>query len=308
MGEASEFREFLREFRVGMGKPASEAALRNAESELGFTMPEFVRSCYRICDGGHAKNSSGAGRSTVEVLSLETVRSYPREFFEGFWGYFPFIDNNDSNPVCVCCKSPLAGYVVLVKHDDAARLMSRSLETFFRSAIEYINSGLLLHTHKVRSDFDGPDRNQEDISIARRLIGLFAAGKAGDDPHRTDALRFSCDLLANENVDEIADLLNDEDHYVREHALRRLTRIPSLNATKVVRQFRDDFDAFVERCARRLRLDGIEASVEKPYGQKTIRISPGPIWLDMEIFYSERNRADIEDFVVERARAFLRPR
>jgi hypothetical protein len=45
--------------------------------------------------------------------------------------------------------------------------------------------------------------------------------------------------------------------------------------------------------------------VQAPYGKKTIRIDPGPIWLNMEMFYSQRKRPDIEDFLLERARFFV---
>ena len=57
--------------------------------------------------------------------------------------------------------------------------------------------------------------------------------------------------------------------------------------------------------ARKLKREGIQASVQAPYGQKTIRIDPGPVWLNMEMFYSERKRPDLEDYLLERARFFV---
>jgi hypothetical protein len=307
MARKPAFQHFLQEFQIETRKPMSETALRKADSHLGFSVPESLCSCYLTCDGGQAKYGPEGSRSAVELLSLEVALGYDRVpgFFDAFWGYFPFVENNDSNPVCLCCKSPLTGYVVLVSHDDAPRLMFRSLEGFFRAAVEYIQGGEFFDTHELPSEFDGPNRTKKDLSIARQLIDVVARGDTLNDQEHTDALRFACDLLSDEQVEEIAALLKDEDEYVREHVTKRLKRIPGAKARKALSQFESDFDAFVERCARKLQGEGIQASVQSPYGQKTIRIDPGPIWLNMEMFYSKRNRPDVEDYLLERARFFM---
>jgi hypothetical protein len=299
------FQHFVQEFQIEMRDPASEAVLRKAESTLGFSIPDSIRSCYLTSDGGKAKDGPDA-RSMVELLSLETaLRYYEVAFFDAVWGYFPFLENNDSNPVCLCCKSPLTGYVVLALHDDAHRLMFRSPENFFRAAVASIESGEFFDTHELPSEFDGPDRTKNDLSVARQLIDLAGAGGTLNDQDRSDALRFGCDLLSDDNVDEIAALLNDEDEYVREHVTRRLKRMLGAKAKNALSQFEGDYDAFVERCARRLQRESIQASVQAPYGQKTIRIDPGPIWLNMEAFYSDRRRPDLEDYLLERARFLI---
>src|SRR5262249_47783093 len=187
-------------------------------------------------------------------------------------------------------------------HDDAPRLMFRSPENFFRAAVEYIKGGEFFDTHELPSEFDGPDRTKKDLSIARQLIDEVAGGDTFNDQEHTDALRFASDLLSDEHVEEIATLLKDEDEYVRGHVTKRLKRIPGVKARKALSQFESDFDPFVERCARKLQREGIQASVQAPYGQKTIRIDPGPVWLNMEMFYSERKRPDLEDYLLERAR------
>jgi hypothetical protein len=112
-------------------------------------------------------------------------------------------------------------------------------------------------------------------------------------------------LLSDEEVDQISGLLNVEDEYVREHVIHRLKAIPNARARNALSRFEGDFDAFVERCAQTLQRAGIPASVHAPYGKKTIRIDVGPVWLNMEMFYSERKRPDLESFLLERARYFL---
>ena len=307
MARKPAFQHFLQEFHIETGKPASEAALRKADAGLGFPIPESIRRCYRTCNGGRAGPGPDGPRSAVELLSLDAALGYGRVpgFFDGFWGYFPFVENNDSNPVCLCGKSPLTGYVVLVRHDDAPRLMFRSPEGFFRAAVEYVRGGEFFDTHDLPSEFDGPDRTRKDLSVARQLNAAVAAGDALRGQERTDALRFACDLLSDDHVEEIAALLKDEDESVREHATRRLQRIPGAKAKKALSQSENDFDAFVDRCARTLQREGIEASVQAPHGPKTIRIDPGPIWLNMDMFFSARKRPDIEDYLLERARFFV---
>src|SRR5262249_46819573 len=196
MARKPAFQHFLQEFQIETRKPASETALRKADAKLGFPIPEPIRSCYLTCDGGQARPGPEGPRSAVELLSLEAALEYDRGpgFFDAFWGYFPFVENNDSNPVCLCCKSPLTGYVVLVSPDDAPRLMFRSPENFFRAAIEYIKGGEFFDTHELPSEFDGPDRTKKDLSIARQLIDEVASGDTLNNQERTEALRFACDL------------------------------------------------------------------------------------------------------------------
>jgi hypothetical protein len=306
MAQKSAFQHFVQEFQIETRKPASEAALRKAEATLGFSIPDSIRSCYLASDGGNAKRGPEA-KSMVELLSLEAaLRYYQVSGFCGtFLAYFPFLENNDSNPVCLSCKSPLAGYVVLVLHADTHRLMFRSPDSFFRAAVESIKSGEFFDTYELPSEFDGPNRIGKDLSVARQLIDLAAAGDKLTDLERSDALRFACDLLSDDNDDEIAALLKVEDEYVREHVAKRLKRIPRARAKEALIQFEGDYNAFVERCARSLQRVGIQASVQRPYGQKTIRIDPGPIWLNMEMFYSHRNRPDFENYLLERAKFFI---
>ncbi|MCI0741539.1 MAG: SMI1/KNR4 family protein [Gemmataceae bacterium] len=306
MARMSAFQAFLKEFQIEAGEPASETELRKAESKLGFALPESVRSCYLLCDGGQAKDGSDGPRSALELLSLKATLDYPRVggFFDSCWSYFPFVENNDSNPVSVCCKSPLVGYVVLVLYDDLPRLMFRSLDGFFQSAIEYVQSGAFLDTYELPSEFTGPERTKNDMSIARELIDL-ATKRESHEQERIDALRFACDLLSDEDVDEIGKLLNDEDEYVRDHASRRLQRIPGAKAKKALSDLEGDFDSFVERCAQRLQGEGINGSVQDAYGKKTIRIDPGPIWLNMEAFFSERKRPDFDAHLIERSKFFV---
>jgi SMI1 / KNR4 family (SUKH-1) len=297
------FRDFLKEFQIKGNKPVSEAQLAKAEAKLGFVLPVSLRACYRICDGGQAQSD----QSRLHIFSLTESLEYGlvTGILNTFWSFFPFAENNDSNPICVCCKSPLAGYVVQVNHDDDQQLKYRSLLGFLQGAIGYVQGGQFLDTHEMLPEFTSRERTEHDRSIASQLIDSATQRENLDDQESIDALRFACDLLSDEEVDEIVGLLKFEAEYVREHVIHRLKGIAGAKAKNALHQLEADFDAFVERCARTLQQAAIQASVHAPYGKKSIRIDPGPIWLNLELFYSERNRPDFEYFLLERARYFL---
>jgi hypothetical protein len=90
------------------------------------------------------------------LLSLAKAASYPSPFFESQFGYLPLIENNDSNPVCVCCKPPLAGYVVCVSHNDSPRLLARSLDGFWSLAVKHVEQADFFDVDDLPSEFDAP--------------------------------------------------------------------------------------------------------------------------------------------------------
>jgi hypothetical protein len=189
-------------------------------------------------------------------------------------------------------------------------MMSRSSNSalwtvFFRSAIDYVRGGAFLDTAELISQFTGAERTQRDRSIARRLIALTTPGGMLNDQERADALRFACDLLSDADVDEIGGLLKDDNESVREHAARRLKGIPGPKAKNALRKLEGDFDTFVRRCLSILQRAGVQASLHvRPYG-KSVRLDAGATWLNMEFFYSERERPDFDEFFLQRVKFFL---
>jgi cell wall assembly regulator SMI1 len=125
----SVFQRFLRQFEITGNRPASEAEFTRTEAKLGCALPASVKTCYRICDGGRANDD----QSDLHLFSLKQALDYRQTpgFLDSMFGNFPFAENNDSNPICICCKPPLAGFVVQVFHDDVPQLKFRSLDGFF---------------------------------------------------------------------------------------------------------------------------------------------------------------------------------
>lgn len=281
----------------------SETEIQAVESKVELTFPESFRSCYLTCDGGVAQNQ----QSALEILSLRDVLEYEVVLGSAawIWGLVPFSQNSDSNPICVCCKPPLTGYVVLVLHDDAPRLKFRSLGSFFGAAIDYVKSDRFLDTFLLPSDFDGPDRTKQDRCIARELVQLVRTNDALNDDERTHSLRFACDLFANVDVDEIATLLDIGDEYVHKHVMKRLKGIPGERARSIATRFEKEFDKFVDECAQMLNSANLRASVHTEHGNHSIRVDPGCTWLNMEMFFAMRRRLDFENYFISRVRFLM---
>ncbi|HVZ38178.1 MAG TPA: SMI1/KNR4 family protein [Candidatus Kapabacteria bacterium] len=216
-------RQFLRTFEIETNPPASERQLDELEEKLGIPLPAEIRDYYRICDGGCVCND----RSYMELLSIDGARARRRVlgFKNSFWGYYSVAENNDSNPVCVFCKSPLTGYVAVVNHDDNPRLLARSLDGFLNLAMARVAESDFYDTAELESEFAGRERTDRDIEIARQLIHHALDNDTLDPGERTDALCFAGDLFPDIMVDEIAALYGRGNEYVRRYVIARLERI-----------------------------------------------------------------------------------
>ncbi len=295
--------DFCSAFQIEFAPPAAASAIEAIERLLGRDLPAVLARWYRAADGGRAR----APGSALELLSLEKVERYfdAAGWNESYHGFFPFVENDDSNPICLCCKGPLAGYVVQVPHDDARRLLYRSPSAFFRDALPDSSSAQYFDTHDLQSEFDAAERTEGDLRIARSLTALATAPSRLDEMDRIDALQFACDLLPAGRVSEMRALCELGNEYVAEHVLARLKRIDSAEARQAAREMVAERDDFVEQCAALLRREGIEAVVTQEQGSKGISLQPGPVHLNMDMFFARRRAADFAESFLARVRALL---
>ena len=296
---------FCEAFQIKLAKAATPAQIEAAESKLGAPLPKPVRQIYEIANGGKSRSEL----ASLEIYSIAGALKYARvpRFFDAPWTLWPLIENNDSNPVCVCCTQPLIGYVVLMNHDDAPRLMYRSLENYFSAATAFVADDEFLETAELASDFESPERTKQDQAAAKQLMTLAKKPGELDNEVLTDALRFACDLLSDDDIEQMESLLDFDLYEVEEHVSARLARINKTKGRRAVgKATKETFDSFVVRCGGILTKAGFAASVVAMYGKNTIRLDPGPVWLNMPTFYPERKRADFEAYLVERVGAIAR--
>ncbi len=303
------FSAFCEAFQIKLTKAATPAQIEAAESKLGAPLPKPVRQIYEIANGGKSRSEL----ASLEIYSIAGALKYARvpRFFDAPWKLWPLIENNDSNPVCVCCTQPLIGYVVLMNHDDAPRLMYRSLNHFFAATTAFVADGEYLDTAELASDFESPERTKQDRAAAKQLMTLAKKPGELDSEVLTDALRFACDLLSDDDVEQMESLLDFDLYEVEEHVSARLARIKKTKGrraggTAKTKSPPETFDSFVVRCGDILTKAGFAANVVEMYGKNTIRLDPGPVWLNMPAFYQERKRADFDAYLIERVRAVAR--
>jgi hypothetical protein len=298
------FQAFCDTFSIKLAKPATAEQLEKAETELGVSLAPSVRAVYEAANGGKAKPAL----SSLQIYSINAALKYARvpRFLEAPWSLWPLVENDDSNPICVCCQAPLTGYVVLFSHDEGPRLMFRSLENFLIAVIDNVAADEELEIAELAGDFAGPDRTKKDLTAARRLMTL---AKKLQGEELTDALCFAADLWGDADVEQIKELLDFDNAAATDYLTSRLSRIPeAAGQTKAgsdkgqAKPAKESFNDFVERCGTILDAAGIEAAVVEMYGKKTIRLEPGSVWLNMPFFYEDRHRDDFEVFLLAEAK------
>lgn len=276
------------------------ADLDATEQRCGIKLPATVRELFLRCNGAEL-TSSLSFLTLAEAEQLAAAidwRTKPTPF-----GLFPLTENNDSDHVCVICHSPLTGYVVHIHHDDDPRVLFRSVDDFLLALVPFISAGEWI-LHDLPTPFDRPERTPEDRRIGRELLG-FGEELDSHEWYTLTGYRFGVELLGEDDVAEIARLLNHEDEYVREAAERRLQGMASPAAAEAVRAYRDAFERFSEQLLNELCSNGLNASMHRPYGTPAIRVDPGNVWLNLDTFFGWRTEPDGFARIAQRVRELM---
>jgi hypothetical protein len=91
---------------------------------------------------------------------------------------------------------------------------------------------------------------------------------------------------------------------VRDLAKHRLDKIGTPETREAVQAADDELAAFVEEAVRVLKQAGLDAHI---VDRTSIRIDPGPVWLNVGVFFDRRQSSDVWEFLVERSKFFLAP-
>ncbi len=289
----SSISDLLAELDADAASGVAEADLDTFENEMGLRLPRSVRALYTTCNG------AVLNEGLLQILPLAGVRKHLyglRNFgIPQRWGYFPFTDNNDSNPFCVCCAAPLTGYVVQVFHDDSAAIKFRSLDRFLVALREYVAKDEW-DIHEMPSQFDGEARTTGDIEIGRELLRL---AREMDDVEQGDAYRFGMWLLSGNEISEITPLLQGGDEYVRDDAVRRLAAINSPQANQALQDAEEDMARFVKQCVEVLHRGRVPATI---INRTDLIAGLSRRGVNTRVYYSRRDEPGIFDRLVEQFR------
>lgn len=278
----------------GKNDGAAEAEITQVENASKLKFPPSYREFISLSDGYFFKDQG------VSVLSLtESLKYFQglREFgLTQRWGYFPILDNNDSNPWCLCCSEPIEGYIVQVFHDDSAKIKFRNLDSFI-AAIQGSERNDALMLDDLPGDFRDEGRTPHDIKVARELL---KASSTLLDLDRGDACRFAMWLLSEGEVEDIVPLLEDNDFYIARDASERLAAMRCRKAGEALRENRKNFEAFVDNSLVLLREAGLKAVAVNR--DRDILLNLGNLRLDMKVFYAERKSPDFDEKFIQRVK------
>lgn len=272
--------------------PASRKDVERLERATELKLPVQFRDLMFVSDGFSLKS----GDRFLDLAAIEEYWAGLKDFgIPQRWGYLPFTDFNDSNPYCICCNSPLQGMIAHVFHDDSARLEFRTLESFLLA--------FQGQTSDLSTDYSplSKRRTENDIRVGLELIEL--SREMPDDVEQGDALRFAVSLLSENEISVFAELLNTGDEYTREEVLHRLHRMTSPNAVEIITAFNAEMRSFVTHCVNGLRQAGIDVVEVKDHCP---RLEPGPVWLNLPVFFDRRQSPTIVQDIVERARHLMK--
>ena len=297
---------FLRLPGVTPNPGATPDEIAAFEALTGVTLLPELRQLYAASNGLAIDHH---GR--VRINTLEEVARYDSGFrhwgIPDQWRYFAFTDRNDSNPHCVCCDGPAKGYVVRVNHDDIARVEYRRLGSFLdavRRVLERPDADDGPSLRNLPQDFypDTSDRTPEDVAAAHRLIAFAATLEAGT-VERADAERWAITLFSENEVGEVAQLLDTGDEYRRDEAIAKLSRMTTPAAQEALQRHRREAREFSRRVVDALKQAGLNVAEVSQDGHP--RLEPGRVWLNVPMFFTDRRRPTILADVVQRARELI---
>ena len=153
---------------------ASDQEIRQFEGKTKLLLPDTAKELYKTCNGLVLEEG------ILRFHSLDQMLKYPKWFFQATWGYLPIVDNNDSDPWCICCKSPLSPYIVQVRHDDDAEVKFRSFETFLAALASFLKKPWTSEGEPpdrwclewMLCDFDQPERTPDDVRRGKAVLQL----------------------------------------------------------------------------------------------------------------------------------------
>ncbi len=263
------------------------------EAEAKLKLSDEVRSFYLAFDG---VDFDGGALEFLSLAKANVLRQGMSEIgCDRSWRYWPLTENNDSNPFCVSCSGPLRGFVVQVFHDDSPKIKWRTFDCFLKATLDYISDDEW-RLEFMPNEFEQIERTAHDIETARALLQE-ASTKPKGDLERGEMACFAAWLLGEEQWAEVAELLTTEDEYVRREVINRLKVMRHPEARRVISDSKRDFQSFVVKCGNILTTAGFRISIDQ---HSQLQVLDGPIWLNMEMFYSERAKPNMEQFLIER--------
>ncbi len=202
------------EFDGGKRVQVDSAQLDQTERQLDIVLPPLLREFYSQTDGLTVHDYSLELTDLTSSTAFATaISSMP---LSQTLGLFPFTESNDSNPFCVCCRPPLFGRIIHLRHDDVPQIAFRDLDDFASAVLTLASTDDWMIDDLVFGyNDDHSDRTSDDDASADRLL----AANCDDEDN---AVLLAMSLLSHRRIGSIVDFLSHQSMWVREEAARQL--------------------------------------------------------------------------------------
>jgi hypothetical protein len=290
--------------------PKRKHSIAELTADVLSSVPNDLLALYTLCDGGQCKALN------LRVIPLAEAADAARTFADLYpsMGYIPVVADINGESCFLATKGPLKGYIVLVHHEERDEIKSRSLRGFLevlaknRRSNGWLLEDFLYDDGRPRGqtpfELSGKERTAGDLKAARAMLKL--AEKQVDSKEGADEyahlFELALMLLSDKQSKEILALLKHRDHEVRRLAEQRAACLKSSKAAATRKNAAADLAAFVKQAVNVLKKNGLDAHV---VNGTDIRIDPGPVWLNVPVFFDRRHTADVWDYLVERAKFFV---
>ena len=219
--------------------------------ELPAEFPECLRLFYSRCDGLVIPNLR------LEILSLSAARDWRQDCSHHplveMWDLLPLTDSNDSNPYCCSLSGPVAGRIVLLKHDDIAQFAFRNFGELCSAVQALVDAGAsslfdLEHTYRP----DNLDRTEADDQAAEQILGAPA------DEYR-EAHKVALSLLSARSLGVLERHLMDPE--IGETAERCLRNMTTPEARRLYGGHRKQYKQFLKASLVALQEEGFQVEL-----------------------------------------------
>lgn len=293
------YEELIEKLSAAKNDSATDDDFLDYEEGAELTLTPEIKQMYSYSNGFK-------GDRRLSFNSLQVASGY-NGILPGL-GLFPFTDSTDSNPYCVCCNPPMRGRIFQLHHDGDSHLKFRDIDSFLTSVLKLIEQPKWNIDDLVPEYRGESERTADDVAAGIEQLILWRDPETGnDETERQHALSMGMTLVGKGQAKVIGSFLNDIDPYVCESAIERLKELRCNDAQEILSAHFAEKERFRKRCVEALIAAGFQLNADEQYSTgPTVRIEPGPIYLDTNAWFNQRNESGILDVVVDRARDFLK--
>ena len=257
---------------------ASPAAVVELERKFGVPMPDDLRQLWSLGVKFELRGLRASLLGPEDVLRLTMAQGFNFGEMILSRGFLPVFDNHHSDYLVILLRGPAAFRVAMLPHDDGSYLRFRSFQSLGSKLLQAMESEAaadeFLYERRTGDYADNAPRTGEDDIAGKALLATDG---------RNEEWNHAAQLLAPDSIDEWRRLL-DTEHFVRQDVLRRLRSMNDPRIHELLKQDRQEFEAFVDA----VKIEALARGHVVGDSQRDVLQVNGS-WYQMETFFYRRN-------------------